>query len=646
MQNRTPKRPVRARLTTPSRRNTALGLAAAIAIGAVVVWLCVRNNDGKQSTGAGGDQFTLPEITPSRFRNASKSVAYVGTRECIECHHGEHQTYLHTTHSRSMGDVDVAREPPDGEHRHDLSARSYRVRRDGATLKLREFITDSDGKEVTLVEHAAGYTLGSGNYSRMYLVKAGDFLVEAPVTWYPRRMTWGMSAGYERDPHQRGFNRSIDAGCLYCHSGRVETIGGSSERLKVTEMAIGCERCHGPGELHVNERRAKLPIQGGLDATIVNPRQLPREMQEDICSQCHLSASADVVVRGRSKDDFRPGMRMSDFVVSYRIDRPDPPMTVSGQMQQMRLSQCYVESKTLSCITCHDPHSRPDELTKIEHHRNQCLSCHKTESCGLPVKVRLEKDAKDNCVACHMPRGPTDIPHFSFTHHRIGIHKAKANDRLNESDQLTAVGDVSHYPEHERLRQLGLANDIFASKLAGGLNDEVRYDELYRSLSKVFKERGRDILEDVRSRGLRDPEVEAYFSRISWRKDPVRCIEHAEVALQLQPIAPATRKSAVYNLATTHFDQGQYDQAFPYLEELVRNGRDEITLMLLAICHQKKGNLREAVRLVQEAIVVAPERADLHTYLASIYRQLGMSKEADQHTQRAKLLQQRVPQPG
>jgi hypothetical protein len=646
MKDRTSRAPASAKLTAPSRRNAALGLAAVVVVGAVVTWLILRADDNKQSSGTGADPFTLPAITPSHFRNTSKTVAYVGTRECIECHPNEHQSYLHTTHSRSMGDVDVTHEPRDGEFRHDISGRSYSIHRDVATLKLREFITDSDGKEVTLVEHAAGYTLGSGNYSRMYLVKASDFLVEAPITWYPRRTTWGMSAGYEKDPHQRGFNRSIDAGCLFCHAGHVETIGGSSERLKVTEMAIGCERCHGPGELHVKERKAKLPVQGGVDDTIVNPRQLARELQEDICSQCHLSASADVAVRGRSKDDYRPGMRMSDFVVSYRIDRPDPPMTVSGQMQQMRLSKCYIESKTLSCITCHDPHSRPDELTKIDHHRNQCLSCHKTESCGLPVKTRLEKDAKDNCVACHMPRGPTDIPHFSFTHHRIGIHKDKPNDRLNERDQLIAVGDVSHFPEHERLRQLGLANDIFGGKLAGGLNDEVRYDELYRSLSRVFKERGRDILEDVRSRGLRDPEVEAYFSRINWRKDPARCIEHAELALQLQPIAPATRKSTVYNLATTLFDQGKYDQAFPYLEELVKSGRDEITMMLLAICHQKKGNLRESIRLVQEAIVVAPDRADLHTYLASIYRQMGMLKEAEQHTQRAKLLQQKVPQPG
>jgi len=75
---------------------------------------------------------------------------------------------------------------------------------------------------------------------------------------------------------------------------------------------------------------------------------------------------------------------------------------------------------------------------------------------------------KDNCIACHMPRGPTDIPHISFSHHRVGIHAANVNDQLVESDQLVPVADVAHFPEHERLRLLGLANDVFAGKLAAG----------------------------------------------------------------------------------------------------------------------------------------------------------------------------------
>jgi hypothetical protein len=464
------------------------------------------------------------------------------------------------------------------------------------------------------------------------------------VTWYPRRDAWGMSAGYEKDPQQRGFNRAVDAGCLYCHAGRVETVGG--ERLKVLEMAIGCERCHGPGELHVKERRAKVPVRPGHDDSIVDLRRLSRERQEDVCAQCHLSTAADVAVRGRGKADFRPGMQASDFFVSYRIDRQDLPITVSGQVEQMRLSRCYVESKTMTCVTCHDPHPRAQKADKVARYRGVCLACHESKPCKEPREARLAKEPRDYCVTCHMPRGPTDIPHFSFTHHRVGKHAGKPSNRLAESDQLVPVGDVSHLPEHERRRLLGLANDVFAVKLAGGLDDETRDDPAHRALARTFRRRARALLEEVRSGGLRDADVEDFLSRSHWRRDPERCIEHAELALKSRPISPATRRSALYHLATSHFDQGRHERAFPHLEELVKIERNEITLMLLAICHQKKGDLDQAVRLIKRAIVAAPDRADLHEYLASVYRDQGKAEDARRHEKRARLLRRKVPQPG
>ena len=33
-------------------------------------------------------------------------------------------------------------------------------------------------------------------------------------------------------------------------------------------------------------------------------------------------------------------------------------------------------------------------------------------------------------------------------------------------------------------------------------------------------------------------------------------------------ISPTSRQTALYNLASSYFDEGRYEQAFPYLEEL------------------------------------------------------------------------------
>lgn len=266
------------------------------------------------------------------------------------------------------------------------------------------------------------------------------------------------------------------------------------------------------------------------------------------------------------------------------------------------------------------------------------------DSCGLTVESRQQKQKDDNCVICHMPRGSTDIPHFSFTHHRVGIHGPK-NDTITESDQLVPAVDVSHLPQLEQQRLLGLAHDVFAAKLAGGWNDESRDDPTYRALSKVVDGRAQRILEEVRRQGLRDPDIEAYFSRLHWRRNPDLCNAFAESALKSKDISSLTRKSVLYYLGSSYFDQRRFAEALPYLTELVKMERSEISLMLLGICYQNQGNLPEAVRLINAAILAAPERADLHFYLASIYQKMGKSDDAESQLKMARLLNLKVPQP-
>jgi len=631
-----------------------------VTFAAVAGWVVFRNvsespSDGQAENASSADRqqddasdrFALPAPLTSSFRNTSPEIAYVGNEACIACHRDEHASYLETNHSRSFSDVNVAIEPPDGEFHHELSGRHYRIYRDGKSVRLREFIHDHDGQEVVLFDDVAKYALGSGNYSRMYLIEDDGFLIESPMTWYPRLNKWGMSAGFEKDPLQHGFTREVAWGCTHCHAGRVKMVNGAAKKLRVEHKSISCERCHGPGELHVREREAKLPIKGEIDHSIVNVRHLSRERQEDVCSQCHLSGAADIEVRGRSMADFRPGLRMSDFRVSYRVDREATRMTVSGQIEQMRLSRCYIESATMTCATCHNPHARPDDSEKVAHFRNRCLECHSTESCGVQTNARIRQQPDDNCVTCHMPRGPTDIPHLSFTHHRIGIHAddGATKARVEPDDQLTAVSDVSFLPDHERQRLLGLANEAFAARVAGGLDDDSTDDDANAALGDVFRKRATAILSDVRAQGLTDPEVEVFFSTIHWRQNPAYCIAHAETALRSPQISPTTRTSALHHLATSHFDQRNYLKALPYLEALVEVDRDEIALMLLGICYQNTGRQDAALPLFERAVQAAPQSADLRRYLGSVYQRMGRVEDAVEQRDVAELLSRTVPQP-
>lgn len=627
-----------------------LAVGTAVSALAVITWRAASDKSGTDKTvgrnhpsgaATSGGSEPLPPPAASRFRNASTSVAYVGNRVCSECHPGQHRSYLQTAHSRSLMDVDPSQSAPNGEIHHQLSGRYYRVYRDGNALRHREFIRDRDGREVVLADHPLRYVVGSGHFAQTYLVDIDGYLFESPVTWFASKKTWGMSPGYADDPRQRGFSRVIEPSCMHCHAGRVESINANVHRYRIFDRAISCERCHGPGALHVEQRRAGRPIEGGIDDTIVNLKHLSRKRREDVCAQCHLTSSADVEVRGRSVSDFRPGLRMSDFRVGFRSTSPDSQMTVVGHVEQMRLSRCYVESKTMTCTTCHDPHSRPAEPEAVAYYRNKCLECHQTDSCGLPRKSPRRRQRRDNCVACHMPKGPTEVPHLAFTHHRIGIHKSNSPPRKPDTDiALVPIDDISRYPELERRRLLALANEQYRSHLT---DDAVKNPD--HALAQVFRERARLMLEEVSAGGLKDPKIETLLSGTFWRKQPDRCIAHAEAALRSKHIAPTDRRDALFFLASSHFDAGRFDQALPRLQELTRIERSAVPLMLLAICHQKNGQLKEAASWIRKAITITPYRADLHVYLASVYRQMGKTKEAEFHQQRARLLSRTVPQP-
>src|SRR5262249_7133305 len=134
-------------------------------------------------------------------------------------------------------------------------------------------------------------------------------------------------------------------------------------------------------------------------------------------------------------------------------------MTVVGHVEQLRQSKCYQKSESLSCITCHDPHAKSKPADSVAFHKQKCLDCHASQPCSLPAEERLKQNPADNCAACHMPRGKTDVQHVAFTHHRIGRH-TKQPEPAPVSDattELVVFDDNPRLTEPDRQRNLGLA---------------------------------------------------------------------------------------------------------------------------------------------------------------------------------------------
>jgi Flp pilus assembly protein TadD len=315
--------------------------------------------------------------------------------------------------------------------RYDAAARNpfdaagfrYTVELRGQQVVHKETAIDPSGTRLFDREAEIHFVVGSGERGRSYLINRDGYLFASPVSWYAQKGIWDLSPGYAaNNPH---FGRPIGPYCLFCHANRVEPVAHTANHYRsplFRGTAIGCERCHGPGELHVWRRRSNEEITG-RDDTIVNPRNLEHELREAVCQQCHLQGEQRVLRRGRNHFDYRPGLPLQLFFTDF----VKPPGQQSdtrfvGTVEQMYASRCFREStgpEKLGCTNCHDPHQEPAAERKIAYFRARCLSCHMEQACSLPRTVRLERNKEDSCIACHMPRTGSEVNHTSITDHRI-----------------------------------------------------------------------------------------------------------------------------------------------------------------------------------------------------------------------------------
>ena len=288
------------------------------------------------------------------------------------------------------------------------------LRRDGRVFH-REEKRDERGRTIAANEEEVRYVLGSGRRGLAFLVERGDRLYQSPITWYAQERRWDLAPRYRIwNGH---FNRPITAGCLFCHTNRFDMAEGRPPVFH--GLAIGCERCHGPGELHARRPEAV----DGHDWSIVNPADLePPSLRESVCEQCHWQGAQRTNQPGRSAFDYRPGLPFDRFVrVSEVSGDPVSRLQAVGQVEQMHRSRCYQESGgELGCITCHDPHRLPEPGERVAYYQSRCLQCHAEHGCALPRAQRLAQRPDDDCTACHMPRSHAlDIAHTAITVHTI-----------------------------------------------------------------------------------------------------------------------------------------------------------------------------------------------------------------------------------
>jgi predicted CXXCH cytochrome family protein len=409
------------RTTKVSYRGPILGLTISIVVLVSALSLTIWRARRDHRVAASSSQRHAAPSRATPWRNARPDVNYVGDSACARCHAEIAETFRRHPMGRSLAPIAALK--TDGGDRagatttFEAGSSRYTIEHRQGLEIHRETRLDERGQVLAEVEAEVKYALGSGTRGTSYLIEHDGRLFQSPISWFGQKKQFDLAPGYDAsNPH---FDRAIEPSCLFCHANRVQPIEHSVNRYEQPVFrghAIGCERCHGPGELH--SRRQELV--DGRDLTIVNPRHLEPALRMAVCEQCHLLGDHRVDRLGRATFDYRPGLPLTDFFAVYgrAADRGN---TAVGQVEQMKFSRCYRESRgRLDCVSCHDPHQVPAPEEKTAYFRRQCLGCHEKAGCKLPASTRLAQSKDDNCVQCHMPRANSiDIVHTATTDHRI-----------------------------------------------------------------------------------------------------------------------------------------------------------------------------------------------------------------------------------
>jgi tetratricopeptide (TPR) repeat protein len=438
-------------------------------------------------------------VSGNEYLNHSDSAHYVGMNQCKLCHQKIYDSFIETGMGKSFEHASKRKssakfDPPGGKAgKHTViydkySDFYYHPFWEGDSLKILEFRlkgVDTIYKRIEKVD----YIIGSGQHTNSHIQNVNGYLNQMPMTYYTQQGRWDLPPGFENGFNTR-FSRKIGLECMSCHNSFPEFTEGSENKYTALPEGINCERCHGPGSIHVQQRSSgsKVDTSKYIDYSIVNPGKLSIERQFDVCQRCHLQGNT-VLKEGKSFFDFRPGMKLSDYMTVFlpRYKDADDKFIMASHADRLKQSKCFIKSlenvkdsgslrpykNALTCVTCHNPHVSV-QVTGKEVFNNACKKCHNQETslkhssvtshpvvCSEKINVRMK--VNDNCVSCHMPRsGSIDIPHVSVHDHYIRkplkkeeIEKVKefiglyAINEKNPSDLVKTKAYIQQYDKFE-----------------------------------------------------------------------------------------------------------------------------------------------------------------------------------------------------
>ncbi len=569
---------------------------------------------------------TAEAVPASLWKNVYDTTAhYVGMQTCRTCHEEVYKTFIQTGMGQSFGAATKEKSAADFSPAHALVYDSaldyfYKPYWDKDTFYILEF--RKQGKDTVHKRlQKVDYIVGSGQHTNSHIFSVNGYLYQAPITFYTQKHRWDLAPGFEKGASSR-FGRLIQLECMSCHNAYPDFVQGSENKFTKVPAGIDCERCHGPGSIHVFERGNNKPVDTskGPDYSIVNPRRLPVDLQNNVCQRCHLQGIA-VLNDGKNFYDFHPGMKLSEVMNVFmpQYEGAQDKMIMASHVERMKKSRCFVESGKMSCINCHNPHVSV-KFTPRTQYLNACQSCHGTAAgqhqCSETLQARAVKN--NDCVTCHMPHnGSIDIPHVAVTDHYI--RRRPTADTLQK--KITAF----------------LGMKCFNNDKPDAISTARSFMEFYERYtpSKNLLDSAIGYLNQQQQAESKQKQNRDYIRAYFLLKDFAQVIKYAD---SLKPEAMNDAWTA-YRIGEAYYQQQQADKALPWYKRAT-----EIWPLSLdfqnkyGICLLASQKPFDALKVFNFVFTENPDHISANTNLGYIYMQDGNAAMAYSHLLKAQQL--------
>jgi predicted CXXCH cytochrome family protein len=320
---------------------------------------------------------------------------FVGSEKCKKCHAEEFKSWKDTWHSKMV-----------------------RSKKEGILKDVVEkWATDGS-------EKGEGPTIGNVTKAKF---KLDDVKYVVGSRWKQRFLVMNDQTGgmqflnkqfnrYTGKWENYGNANDWNTNCGTCHTTgyRIleydEKFGKHGRTVKdsYSEMSVGCEACHGPGNKHIKSKKADKK------KTIFNPANADIKVQSKVCGYCHIRIENEkfMTAQGNPREDLPapivgdsykagddwtkwypeqaiiPGVHADqpaskeyagDLKGLFKLDDHAKGNGIYEEAKHHQQYQGFLQSKhyqggEMSCITCHSPHAGKGKLKKVQ--KEACIKCH------------------------------------------------------------------------------------------------------------------------------------------------------------------------------------------------------------------------------------------------------------------------------